>query len=108
MQGVRVQTLLEFVVRRSLQTDHAKLSELHPENRKKETDKPTAERILKAFSGITLTTTTTASAPCLDHIIQDASGQELLRYLPALSVVQQAILERLGLGSIYAQLQNSG
>lgn len=94
--GVRVQTLLEFVVRRSLQADHAKLSGLHPENRKKETDKPTTERILKAFSGITLT------------IIHDASGKELLRHLPALSVVQQVVLEKLGLGSIYVQLQNSG
>ena len=68
MLGVRVLTRVEFVVRRSLQADNAKLPGLHPENRKKETDKPTAERILQAFSGINLT------------IIQDTSGQELLRY----------------------------
>jgi len=95
MLGVRVLTLLEFVVRRSLQADNAKLPGLHPENQKKETDKPTAERILKTFSGMTLT------------IIQDSSGQELLRHLPALSVVQQAILDRLGLEQVYAQLLNS-
>jgi len=95
MLGVRVLTLLEFVIRRSLQADNAKLPGLHPENQKKETDKPTAERILKAFSGISLT------------IIQEASGQELLRYLPALSAVQQAILDGLGLDGIYAQFQNS-
>jgi len=95
MLGVRVLTLLEFVVRRSLQADNVALPGLHPENRKKETDKPTAERILKAFSGITLT------------IIQDASGRILLRYLPSLSAVQQTVLDRLGLDDIYAQLQNS-
>lgn len=95
MLGVRVLTLVEFVVRRSLQADNAKLPGLHPENRTKETEKPTAERILKAFSGMTLT------------IIQDASGQELLRHLPALSAVQQAVLDRLGLDSVYAQFQNS-
>jgi len=95
MLGVRVLTLVEFVVRRSLQADNAKLPGLHPENQKKETDKPTAERILKAFSGLTLT------------IIQDASGQELLRHLPALSAVQQVILDRLGLDKVYTQLQNS-
>lgn len=64
--GVRVLTLTEFVVRRSLQTDKATLPNLHPENRKKVTDKPSAERILKAFSGITLT------------IIQDAAGKALV------------------------------
>lgn len=94
--GVRVLTLLEFVVRRSLQTDGVKLPGLHPENRKKETDKPTAERILKVFLGVTLT------------IIQDMTGQELLRYLTPISTVQQTILGTLGLGSIYEQLKNSG
>jgi len=94
--GVRVLTLIEFVVRRSLQADKSKLPELHPENRKKETDKPTAERILKVFSNISLT------------IIRDAVGNEILRSLTPLSVLQQNILNRLGLGNIYGQLQNSG
>jgi transposase len=94
--GVRVLTLLEFVVRRSLQTDKAKLPDLHPGNRKKETDKPTAERILKAFSNITLT------------IIWDAAGKEVFRSLTPLSGVQQTILNRLGLEGIYGPLQNSG
>lgn len=94
--GVRVLTLTEFVVRRSLQTDKATLPNLHPENRKKVTDKPSAERILKAFSGITLT------------IIQDAAGNQILRYLTPLSPLQRDILNRLGLGSVYDQLQNSG
>jgi transposase len=94
--GVRVLTLLEFVIRRSLQTDKAKLPNLHPENRKKETDKPTAERILKAFSNISLT------------IIQDSVGNEIFRSLTPLSAVQQNIINRLGLAGIYEQPQNSG
>ena len=94
--GVRVLTLLEFVVRRSLQTDEAKLPGLHPENRKKKTNKPTAERILKVFLGLTLT------------IIQDTAGQELLRYLTPISTVQQTILTALGLDNIYEQPKNSG
>ena len=94
--GIRVQTLTEFVVRRALRADQAKLPGLHPENRKKETDRPTAERILKAFSGITLT------------LFQDSAGNQLLRWLTPLSEVQLAILKYLGLENVYAPLQNSG
>jgi transposase len=94
--GVRVLTLIEFVIRRSLQVDEAKLPDLHPENRKKETDKPTAERILKTFSNISLT------------IIRDTAGNEILHSLTPLSAVQQAILNRLGLENVYGQLENSG
>src|SRR2546427_284504 len=43
---------MEFVLRRSLETAQASLPGLHPENKHKMTDKPTAERILKAFSDI--------------------------------------------------------
>ena len=49
--GVRVLTVMEFVLRRSLEKDHATLPGLHPENKQKMTDKPTAERTLKAFVG---------------------------------------------------------
>jgi transposase len=45
--GVRVLTVTEFVLRRSLETEQARLPGLHPENKQKMTDKPTAERILK-------------------------------------------------------------
>jgi transposase len=48
--GVRVLTVMEFVLRRSLQTDQTKLPDLHPESKTKMTDKPTAERILKGMS----------------------------------------------------------
>jgi transposase len=37
MLGVRVLTLVEWVVRRSLQQEHAALAGLHPENRQKTT-----------------------------------------------------------------------
>ena len=48
--GVRVLTVTEFVLRRSLEQDQARLPGLHPENKQKMTDKPTAERILQAFA----------------------------------------------------------
>jgi len=55
--GVRVLTVTEFVLRRSLEIAQTRLPNLHPENKQKLTDKPTAERILKAFSDISLTIT---------------------------------------------------
>jgi transposase len=94
--GVRVLTLMEFVVRRALRKDQAKLAGLHPENRKKETAQPTAERILKAFSGITLT------------VFQDSTGQPLFLWLTPLTETQLTILKCLGLENVYAPLQNSG
>ena len=71
--GVRVLTVMEFVLRRSLENDHAKLPGLHPENKKKMADKPTAERILQAFRKISLT------------IITHVAGEESLRRLTPLS-----------------------
>src|SRR2546425_3886588 len=92
--GVRVLTVMEFVLRRSLEKDQAKLPGLHPENKQKMTDKPTAERTLKAFSGVSLT------------IIQHAAGEDILRRLTPLSKLQEDILQRLGLGtSLYGQLE---
>jgi transposase len=92
--GVRVLTVMEFTLRRSLQKENAKLPGLHLENRKKGTDQPTAERILKAFSKVSLT------------IIKDQMGMEIGRWLTPLSSVQQEIIQRLGLDtSLYAQLE---
>jgi transposase len=92
--GVRVLTVTEFVLRRSLEQDQVSLPGLHPENKRKMTDKPTAERILKAFSDISLT------------IIKNADGEDILRRLTPLSGVQEDILQRLGLGStLYGQLE---
>jgi transposase len=92
--GVRVLTVMEFVLRRSLQNDQARLPSLHPENKQKRTDTPTAERILKAFSDISLT------------IIKNAAGEDILRRLTTLSGLQEDILQRLGLGAtLYGQLE---
>ncbi len=92
--GVRVFTVMEFVLRRSLQNDQATLPGLHPENKQKMTDKPTAERILKAFSDVSLT------------MIKNATGEEVLRRLTPLSGLQEDILQRLGLSaSLYRQLE---
>ena len=92
--GVRVLTVMEFVLRRSLENDQAALPGLHPENKKKMVDKPTAERILKAFSDVSLT------------IIKNAAGEEILRRLTPLSGLQEEILQRQGLGtSLYEQLE---
>jgi transposase len=92
--GVRVLTVTEFVLRRSLEKDQARLPGLHPENKHKMTDKPTAERILKAFADISLT------------IIKNAAGEEILRRLTSLSALQEDILQRLGFGaSLYEQLE---
>jgi len=58
------------------------------------TDKPTAERILKAFAAISLT------------IIKNAAGEDILRRLTPLSGLQEDILQRLGLGAaLYGQLE---
>ena len=92
--GVRVLTVTEFVLRRSLETEQARLPGFHPENKHKMTDKPTAERILKAFADISLT------------IIKNAAGEDILRRLTPLSGLQADILQRLGLGAaLYRQLE---
>src|SRR5215467_2145010 len=92
--GVRVLTVTEFVLRRSLEQDQARLPGLHPENKQKLTDTPTAERILKAFAGVSLT------------IIKQTAGEEILRRLTPLSRVQEDILQRLGLGvALYGRLE---
>jgi len=97
--GVRVLTVTEFVLRRSLEQEQATLPGLHPENKRKMTATPTAERLLQAFTGVSLT------------IIQSAAGEEVLRRITPLSGVQEAILQRLRLGTnLYRQLeiQNMG
>ena len=61
--------MLEFVLRRSLANEQAKLPGLHPEHRTKMTDTPTAERLLTAFSKVSLT------------IIKTAAGEDILQRL---------------------------
>ena len=86
--------MLECVLRQSLHNDHVPLPSLHPENRQKMTDTPTAERILQAFPAVSLT------------LLTHAAGEEMLRGLTPLSALQEDILRRLGLGtSLYRQLE---
>ncbi len=88
-------TLVEFVVQRSLKEEKKELSGMHPENRKKTTATPSAEKILKAFSKINLT------------IILDIEGNVVLRSLKGLSNLQNDILHALNFDpSIYLQLEN--
>lgn len=92
--GGRVRTVTEFVLRQSLETAQARLPGLPPENKHKRTDKPTAERILKALSALSLT------------ISNNAAGEDILRRLTPLSGLQEEILQRLGLGvTLYRQLE---
>jgi transposase len=91
--GVRVCTVTECVLRRSLEQDQATLPGVHPEHTHKMTDTPTAERLLKACAGVALT------------IIKHPAGEDILRRLTPLSGVQEDILQRLGLGAaLYEQL----
>ena len=80
--GIRVLTLIEFVIRRALKRDQASLKGVFPGNPKRTTQTPTVERMLKAFSNVTLT------------IIHGRN--QTIRYLTPLSDVQKDILERLG------------
>jgi transposase len=92
MLGIRVLTLIEFVVRRSLQQEQTTLAGLHPEHRQQTTDSPTSERLLKAFEGITLT------------IIR--VKDQIIRHLTPLSDLQKEILKRLELNdALYQHLE---
>ena len=53
--ALRVLTLMEFVVRRTLKQQQATLAGLYKDNPRRATSTPTAERLLQAFVPITLT-----------------------------------------------------
>jgi transposase len=89
--GLRVLTLLEFGVRRRLAMTKTKLAGLYVGNPKRATIHPTAERLLEAFQGLTLT------------IIRQ--GRRRQRHLTPLSRVHQRILVLLDFPvAIYARL----
>jgi transposase len=89
--ALRVLTLLEFSVRRQLTAEEATLSGLYAGNPKRETARPTAERLLEAFRDVTLT-------------VVEAVGQ-IYRHLTVLSPLQERILELLGFSSrLYRRL----
>ena len=89
--GLRILCLLEFSVRCALELDSQKLSGLYAGNPKRATVQPTAELLLRAFRGITLT-------------IMEINGV-FQRFLSPLSELQQRILRLLGVSDdIYLAL----
>jgi transposase len=89
--GLRVLTLLEFVIRRRLAQQKEDLAGLYAGNPKRVTAKPTAERLLEAFQEITLT------------VIREPN--QTRRHLTTLSKLQLRILELLGFPlNIYTRL----
>ncbi len=89
--ALRLLTLIEFVVRRQLKANSQSLAGLYPENPKKQTDHPTAERLLSAFSNLTLT-------------IVEVNGQQFT-HSPPLSNLQAQIIQLLGLPpDLYSRL----
>jgi len=89
--ALRVLTLLEFVGRRQLAAEGTQLAGLYAGNPQRETDRPTAERLLEAFEDITLT------------LVKGL--QQTARYVTALSPLQLRILELLGFPSaLYTRL----
>jgi transposase len=89
--GLRVVTLLEFVVRRGLAQEGEQLTGLYAGNPKRATARPTTERLLEAFGGITLTL-----------IVEP---HQTRRHLTSLSQLQQRILALLEFPStIYTKL----
>jgi transposase len=89
--AIRLLTLIAFVVRRTLKREQTELVGLHKENPKKATATPTTERLLQAFSNITLT------------IVQ--LPDRVVRHVTPLTPLQVRILELLGLSpAIYRSL----
>ena len=89
--AVRILTLMEFVVRRSLKQQEATLVGLYKDQPRKATATPTAERLLQAFVPITLT--------------QVQLPEQVVRHVTALTPVQQHILALLDLPSdLYTSL----
>jgi len=80
--ALRVLTLVEFVVRRQLAREGTAVAGLYAGNKKRETAQPTAERLLRAFEGISL-------------VVVRRRGQ-LQAMLSALSPLQERLLQLLG------------
>lgn len=89
--ALRVLVLVEHVVRERLQAAGEALRGLYAGNPKRATARPTTERLLRAFRGITLTVV---------HL-----PDQTIRHVTPLSRLQRRILELLGLpASIYENL----
>ncbi len=84
--ALRVFSLMEYVVRRQLSEQQQSLAGLYDGNLKRTTNRPTAERLLRAFCGVTL------------YFHRDGSTE-----ISSLNCLQQQILKLMGFGeSIYA------
>ena len=81
--ALRVLTLVEHVARQQLQAIGQALAGLYPGNPTRQTDRPTTERLLRAFRGITLT---------IVHL-----PDRTIRHITPLSSLQKRILSLLGL-----------
>ena len=89
--ALRVLTVVEHVVRKGLQAAGETLKGLYAGNPNRETARPTTERLLKAFRGITLS------------IVR--LPEQTICHVTPLSALQRRILELLGLSaSIYQDL----
>lgn len=92
--GLRLLTLIEFVVQRRLKEQGETLLGLFPGNPKRATARPSTERILLAFKSVSLT-------------IMKVTGQEYGHVTP-LNALQQKILQLLELPpDIYSRLEAS-
>jgi hypothetical protein len=86
--------LIEYVVRRSLARDRQELVGVNPDRPQKGTARPTTERLLRAFKGVTLT------------VIQMKEQEQEIRHLTPLSSLQEEILKRLDLEvELYGNLE---
>ena len=89
--AVRLLILVAFVVRRQLEPAHGKIAGLYPGQPTRATASPTAELILRAFQGISLTVVTIAG--------------QVRALLSPLSTPQHRLLALLGLSAdIYGRL----
>ena len=92
--GLRILTLIEFVIQSRLKENDEKLFGLFPGNPKRTTPRPTAERILRAFKPLTLT-------------ILKVKDQEF-GHVSELNLLQKRIIELLDLPpDIYSSLETS-
>jgi hypothetical protein len=91
---VGILTLVESTVRHQLKAEQTKIAGLYLDSRRKETDRPTAERILQAFSHITLTRITLPD--------------RILYYVTPLNQVQERILALLDFPpNLYSKLAHT-
>jgi transposase len=87
---VRLLTLIEIVSRRNLALDGEKLSDLYEGNPKRQTEKPTATRLLKAFGQVSR--------------VRLPMANQSISYLTPLAPIQKKILSLLELSEAYEVL----